>query len=70
MKVKPLQIAVFAGYAALGPITGPLTAGLVRNIRRGEKVLAALYAIAIPVSYCGLVSAAGLLLPLSKSLSG
>ncbi|HKR86793.1 MAG TPA: hypothetical protein VJS38_01335 [Phenylobacterium sp.] len=34
-------------YAALGPVSGTLTAGIVRSWRKGERLLAALYAIAL-----------------------
>lgn len=47
LRVSPGRLARFAGYAALGPITGPLAAGLTRSLRAGHPVLAALYALAI-----------------------
>lgn len=34
-------------YIALGPISGPLAAGAVRNWRKGHRVLAGLYVIAL-----------------------
>lgn len=43
MKRTPAWIA----YAALGPISGPLAAGAVRNWRKGERLLAALYVVAM-----------------------
>jgi hypothetical protein len=43
MKPKPSWIA----YAALGPISGPLAAGAVRNWRKGERVLAGFYVAAM-----------------------
>ena len=44
----------FAAYAALGPITGPLAAGVVRNLRKREWLLAALYLIALPLTWLDL----------------
>jgi hypothetical protein len=34
-------------YAALGPLSGPLVAGVVRNWRNGHRVLAGLYVVAM-----------------------
>jgi len=34
-------------YILLGPISGPLTAGVVRNFRAGQRFLAGLYALAM-----------------------
>jgi len=45
---KFLRIARLAFYASLGPISGPLAAGFVRNWSRGDRVLALLYLAAIP----------------------
>lgn len=57
----------WVAYAALGPVTGPLAAGVVRNWRKGHRVLAGLYVIAMveafvvmPVALAHLVSAAAL----------
>lgn len=36
-----------APFFLLGPITGPLTAGVVFNLREGRPVLAALYGVAL-----------------------
>ncbi len=36
-----------APFLLLGPITGPLTAGVVFNLREGRPVLAAMYAVAL-----------------------
>ena len=36
-----------APYFLLGPITGPLVAGIVHNYRDGNRILAGLYAIAL-----------------------
>ena len=54
------RLAKWSTYAALGPITGPLVAGFVRN-RKSEPLLAALYAVAIPAVWLGLTSTLGLL---------
>jgi hypothetical protein len=35
----------WAPYMALGPVSGPLTAGVVLNIRDGRPVLASLYGL-------------------------
>jgi hypothetical protein len=42
------RVALLTFYAALGPITGPLTAGFVRNWGKGDRLLAVLYLLAIP----------------------
>lgn len=52
------RIGAFAGYAACGPITGPLLAGVVRNARRGNWALCGLYAAAIPSTWALLALAA------------
>ena len=39
------RIARLAPFFALGPISGPLTAGVVLNLRGGRPVLAALYGL-------------------------
>ena len=36
-----------APFFLLGPITGPLAAGVVFNLREGRPVLATLYAVAL-----------------------
>jgi hypothetical protein len=45
----------------LGPITGPLVAGVVRNVRKGRPVVAAIWALAIPLTWAGVASAATML---------
>jgi hypothetical protein len=35
-----------APYLLLGPLTGPLVAGVVINLQKGNKLLAGLYAVA------------------------
>jgi len=54
----PGRVAALTGYAALGPITGPLVAGAVRSFHRGERVLCGLYVLAVPLSYFLMASAA------------
>jgi len=54
------KLARWAGYAAMGPITGPLVAGFVRN-RKSAPLLAALYLVAIPSVWLGLMATLGLL---------
>ncbi len=44
--MSPGRFLTLAGYAALGPITGPCAAGFVRNVRRGNLVLAGLWVVA------------------------
>jgi hypothetical protein len=46
---KPLfkRLKRIAPYLLLGPISGPLTAGVVINFREGRPVLGTLYAIAL-----------------------
>jgi len=44
----------WAPFLAMGPITGPLAEGVVRSWRRGDKILAGLYVLAIPSSYLAL----------------
>jgi hypothetical protein len=51
------RLVRFMAYAALGPITGPLAAGFMRNWGQGDRVLAVLYLMAIP-SGLGLLSVA------------
>lgn len=36
-----------APFFLLGPISGPLTAGVVFNLREGRPILAAMYAVAL-----------------------
>lgn len=57
-----------APYIALGPISGPLVAGVVRSLRGGHVVLAGLYAFAavetwilLPLMVRRIAIAAGLL---------
>jgi hypothetical protein len=45
------RLARLSLYAALGPITGPLAAGLTRSLNKGDRILAALYVAAIPSAY-------------------
>ena len=47
--------------SVLGPITGPLIAGVVRNVRKGRPFVAAIWALAIPLAWAGVASAATML---------
>ena len=44
----------FAPWLLLGPLTAPLAEGMFRNLRKGETVLASLYALAIPLVWLDL----------------
>lgn len=44
---KRLVKARWAPYLALGPVSGPLAAGVVLNFRDGRPVLASLYTLAL-----------------------
>ena len=43
-------------WLLLGPITAPLVEGVFRNMRKGETVLAVLYALAIPSTWLDLLA--------------
>jgi hypothetical protein len=45
--VKRIVGKRLAPYLALGPISGPLTAGVVLNFRDGRPVLGSLYTLAL-----------------------
>lgn len=53
--MSPKRLAIFAGYAALGPITGPCVAGFMRNLRGGAPILAGLYLLTLGSVYLDLV---------------
>ena len=44
---KARKVLYWAPFLAMGPISGPLAEGVVRNMRKGNKVLAGLYAFAV-----------------------
>ena len=44
---KTKKVLYWAPFLAMGPISGPLAEGAVRNMRKGNKVLAGLYAFAV-----------------------
>jgi hypothetical protein len=50
------RLKKFAPWLLLGPITGPLAEGVYRNLRKGETVLACLYAVAIPITWLDLLA--------------
>ncbi len=52
--MSPKRLAIFAGYAALGPITGPCVAGFVRNMRAGAPILACLYLVTLGFAWLDL----------------
>ncbi|HXU99672.1 MAG TPA: hypothetical protein VG166_04165 [Caulobacteraceae bacterium] len=61
------RVRRLAPFFALGPISGPLTAGVVYNLRGGRPVLAGLYSLALglwlvvaPAELAHLLPAAGL----------
>ena len=52
--MKPMltrRTMTLAGYVALGPITGPLVAGIFRNLHKRDLLLAGLYAFALPMAW-------------------
>lgn len=44
---KARKVLYWAPFLAMGPISGPLAEGVVRNMRKGNRVLAGLYAFAV-----------------------
>lgn len=42
-----IAVARWAPYLTLGPVSGPLAAGVVLNFRDGRPVLASLYSLAL-----------------------
>ena len=48
-----------APWLVLGLITGPLAEGMYRNLRAGNRGLAALYAIAVTVTWYDLAAFGG-----------
>lgn len=42
-----IRLKRLAPFFLLGPVSGPLTAGVVFNLREGRPVLALLYAVAL-----------------------
>ena len=48
--MAPKRTFALLGYIALGPISGPLVAGIFRSLERRELVLASLYALALPLA--------------------
>ena len=55
------ELIKIGACSVLGPITGPLVAGVMRNVRKGRWAVAAIWALAIPLSWAGVASAATLL---------
>ena len=52
-----LRGAELTAYAAMGPLTGPLVAGVVRNLKKRQPVLASLYALAAVLVWIELAAA-------------
>jgi hypothetical protein len=44
--VNPRKALYWSAFLSAGPITGPLLEGVWRNWRKGERILAGLYAVA------------------------
>lgn len=44
---KTRKVLYWAPFLAMGPISGPLAEGVYRNLRKGNRVLAGLYAFAV-----------------------
>ena len=44
---KTRKALYWAPFLAMGPISGPLAEGVYRNLRKGNRVLAGLYAFAV-----------------------
>ncbi|HEY3814635.1 MAG TPA: hypothetical protein VGL66_15550 [Caulobacteraceae bacterium] len=55
------ELIKLSAYGVLGPITGPLLARVVRNFRNGRPILATTWALAIPLAWAGVASAATVL---------
>jgi hypothetical protein len=49
--VSAKRVLTLTGLAALGPISGPLVAGILRNLRKRQLMLASLYALALPMAW-------------------
>jgi hypothetical protein len=45
--MKLRKLLYWAPFTAMGPVSGPLAEGIVRNLRKGNRLLAVLYAIAL-----------------------
>ena len=44
---KARKVLYWAPFLAMGPISGPLAEGVYRNLRKGNRILAGLYAFAV-----------------------
>jgi hypothetical protein len=53
------RLSSVAAYAALGPISGPALAGVIRNLRGGAPALAGLYVVAWALVYLELLAFTG-----------
>jgi hypothetical protein len=66
-KKHAIKALTFAGYAALGPITGPCVAGIIRH-RKAAPLLAGLYALLLVVAWFDLAMLGPYLLTLQAHL--
>ena len=56
--MKARRALLLTGYIALGPISGPLVAGVVRNLAKRQPILAGLYGLALPIAWANLAELA------------
>ena len=57
------RFARFLPYLLLGPLTGPLAAGMVRAWRSGDRLLSSLYGVSILTTWAGLAALTAHLAP-------
>ena len=62
MKPPVRKALYWTTFLSLGPITGPLLEGAWRNWRKGERILAGLYIVAIASTYVALPAVLGAIL--------
>ncbi len=55
------ELLRLGAWSVLGPITGPLVVRVAHNVRKGRPVVAAVWALAIPLAWAGVASAAAML---------
>ena len=67
-KKRAIKALTLAGYVALGPITGPCVAGMVRHWRH-DPILAGLYGLLLGVSWFDLAMMGPYLLTLQAHLT-
>jgi uncharacterized membrane protein (DUF485 family) len=54
MKRLLAKMAYWGAFLSLGPITGFLVEGVYRNLRKGERILAGLYAVSVVTTFFSL----------------